>query len=226
VTQPTLRDLLGPGLTGLKHNVLPGLVLQTVALLVVVAYAFVPAAHGILTEIGDIKLRYGYAYSALSTAFFGGVVPFAVLAFTGKVSPSQLLPNLLFYVGFWLWKGVEVDAFYRLQGVVFGNVANVTTIAAKAAVDQFVYNAFWAAPTQLVFFLWKDAEFSISTVRGWLRQESLGRRVLVILLSSWTVWIPATVIIYSLPSALQIPLFNLVLCFWSLLLSFVVRKTN
>ena len=40
-----------------------------------------------------------------------------------------------------------------------------------------------------------------------------------LLLSTWLVWIPATAIIYSLPSALQVPLFSLTLCFFVLLVS-------
>jgi hypothetical protein len=39
------------------------------------------------------------------------------------------------------------------------------------------------------------------------------------------VWIPAVATIYSLPSALQVPLFNLVLCFWCLLISFISRAS-
>jgi hypothetical protein len=31
--------------------------------------------------------------------------------------------------------------------------------------------------------------------------------------------------VYSLPSALQVPLFNLVLCFWCLLMSFISRES-
>jgi hypothetical protein len=226
VKQSKLGVLLAPGLVGLKRNLLPGLVLQSCALLIVIGYAFVPVFHDLLTNIGVLKTRYGYTYSALSTALFGGVIPFFILYATGKVQKGRVTFELLFYVGFWLWKGVEVDALYRLQSLAFGSEATVATIAAKAAVDQFVYGPFWAAPTQLLFFLWKESGFSRTTVRSRLKQESLGSRLSVIMLSSWIVWLPAVTIIYSLPNALQIPLFNLVLCFWCLLLSFVVRSTR
>jgi hypothetical protein len=46
----------------------------------------------------------------------------------------------------------------------------------------------------------------------------------VTLMSTWAVWIPAVAIIYCLPPPLQIPLFNLVLCFWVLVLSFISRR--
>ena len=38
------------------------------------------------------------------------------------------------------------------------------------------------------------------------------------------VWTPATAIVYSLPTALQIPLFNLTLCFFVLLVSVYGKK--
>jgi hypothetical protein len=37
------------------------------------------------------------------------------------------------------------------------------------------------------------------------------------------VWIPAVIMIYALPLGLQQPLFNLVVCFFSLLLLFLNR---
>ena len=209
----------------MKRNLLPGLVLQTCALFVVLAYAFLPSFHAALDNVGALKARYGYAFSALSTAIFGGVVPYLVLTATKQVPKSRALGEFAFYVGFWFWKGAEVDALYRLQGLMFGNAVTVATIASKTCVDQFIYNTLWAAPTQVVFFLWKDAGFSWSGVVRGFREQPFGRRVVVILFSGWIVWIPAVMIIYSLPSALQVPLFNLVLCFWCLLLSFISRNT-
>ena len=60
---------------------------------------------------------------------------------------------------------------------------------------------------------------------GAFARQSFGQRVLVVVCSTWVVWIPAVAIIYSLPSALQVPLFNLVLCFWCLLMSFISRES-
>lgn len=217
---------MAPGLAGLKHNFLPGLVLQVCALLIVLGYAYLPSFRLGLDQIGAIKQNYGYGYSALSTALFGGLIPFVVLLTTRQIPRHRLGAEFLFYVLFWTWKGVEVDAFYRLQGFIFGNLPTVATIAKKGLVDQFIYNPLWAGPTQVVFFLWKDAGFSWRGLRAQLNKESLVRRVIVILLSSWMIWVPTVMIVYSLPDVLQIPLFNLVICFWCLLLSFVSRKSS
>jgi len=209
----------------MRRNLLPGLILQTCALFLVLAYAFVPSFHTILDNVGALKARFGYLFSAISTAIFGGVIPYLVLVAMRQVPKGRASSELAFYVLFWIWKGVEVDALYRLQGLMFGSAATVVAIAAKTCFDQFVYNTLWAAPTQVIFFLWKDKGFSRSGVAQGLGEEPFRRRVLVILFSGWIVWFPAVMIIYSLPSALQVPLFNLVLCFWCLLLSFISRST-
>jgi hypothetical protein len=81
-----------------------------------------------------------------------------------------------------------------------------------------------SAPIQVLCFLWKDGGFSIAAMRAALARRSLWQRTLVVIFSTWVVWIPAVTIIYALPGALQIPLFNLVLCFWCLLMSFLSRE--
>ncbi len=219
-----LRNFLTPGLIGLRRNLLPGLILQSCALLILLGYALVPAFHGLLDSVGLLKARYGYAYSALSTAIFGGAIPFAYLLATKQVPKGQVLAEMVFYLGFWIWKGVEVDALYRAQSLVFGSTNAVGTVAAKVCADQFVYNPLWAAPTQVVFFLWKDAGFSWPGMLNRFEHESLGHRVVVILFSTWMVWLPTVAVVYSLPNALQLPLSNLVLCFWCLLLSYISRR--
>ncbi|MGC4067720.1 MAG: hypothetical protein QM784_24335 [Polyangiaceae bacterium] len=204
---------------------LPGLALQACALLVVLGYVFVPEFHSALDSVGELKVRYGYLYSAIATAFFGGLVPFLYLRLSGKIAARVAHLELIFYIGFWLWKGMEVDALYRLQSTLFGDETTFRTIATKAFVDQFVYSPIWATPTQVIFFLYKDSGFSLTNMRARLREESFPKRLIVVLISTWVVWIPTVAIVYSLPSALQIPLFNLVLCFWCLLLSTISKNT-
>lgn len=215
------QDYFRPALRGMKANLLPGLVLQGFALLILLSYFCIESVGGWLDELGAVKERIGYLFAAVSTAIFGGVVPLGVLVLTGKVKRKHILPHLLFYGGFWLWKGVEIDAFYRAQAFWFGDAATPRVIATKTIVDQFIYNPLWAAPTQTIFFLWKDCGFSLLETQRRLQERSLLRRSVVVLVSTWAVWVPAVMIIYTLPSALQLPLSNLVLCFWCLLLSFV-----
>jgi len=42
----------------------------------------------------------------------------------------------------------------------------------------------------------------------------------------WLIWIPVVSCVYALPSPLQMPLFNLVLCFWSMLFAHITSKQS
>ena len=222
----SLTRWVQPCIAGVKSNFRAGLVLQAFALVLLLAYGLSMETRAMLDQVGDLKLKHGYAYSSVSTAVFGGLIPFLVLLAAGKVRADQRAWVLLFYIGFWLWKGAEIDALYRAQARWFGEDTDAVTIITKTAVDQFIYNPLWAGPTQMMFFLWKDSGFSASGVREALERESFWLRLAVVLVSTWVVWIPAVAIIYCLPSALQIPLFSLVLCFWCLILSFVSRQSQ
>lgn len=216
-----MNHLLSQAFRAMRANLVPGLILQAFAVAIVIAYFTIPSAAELLDQLGRLKQRQGFYFSACSTAAFGGLIPFLILRASGKIPTHRAGRELLFYVSFWFCKGVEVDAFYRTQAWLFGDDATWTTILSKTVVDQFVYNPLWAAPTQTLFFLWKDRDFSWIGVRSALAEQSAFRRTLLVLFSTWAVWIPAVAIVYALPSPLQVPLFNLVLCFWCLLLSFL-----
>jgi len=49
-------------------------------------------------------------------------------------------------------------------------------------------------------------------------------KIIPTLLATWAVWIPLMAIIYSLPLALQFPLFGLALSFWVLLLTYMTNR--
>jgi len=219
------KRVLSSGLAGMKQNALPGLGLWLLALLLVCADWLSPSAHGLFQSVGMLKSHYGLAFSATTTAFFGGVVPFLFLLATGRIRRHQWTAELAFYALFWAYKGVEVDLLYRLQAHLFGNHAAPGTILRKVLVDQFIYNPILAAPVSALAFLWKECDFSWRTVRSKLGFEFMTFTVPVTLMSTWAVWIPAVTIIYCLPAPLQIPLFNLVLCFWVLVLSFISKRS-
>jgi hypothetical protein len=218
-------QLLAPCWQGMRFNLRPALVLQAFALAIVCGYFWSVPVKDALDVVGALKLRYGYAYSAVATCLFGGLVPYAVLSFAGRIPRERRLAELAFYALLWFWKGMEVDALYRAQAVWFGEGSGAATIALKTVVDQFGYVPLWAAPSQVLLFTWKDAGFSVTRTRAAFQRQGFGQRVLVVAFSTWVVWIPAVAIIYSLPSALQVPLFNLVLCFWCLLMSFISRSS-
>ena len=57
-----------------------------------------------------------------------------------------------------------------------------------------------------------------------LDRRSYFVRYVKVQVACWTVWIPAVTIIYSLPAELQVPMFNLVLCFYTLVLAVLTSE--
>jgi len=202
----------------------PGIVLQVIGLTIVFVYYFIASARGAFVHVADLKQTYGYAYSGIATAIFGGLIPFAYLYGSKRIPPGRARSWGLFFLLYWMWRGVEVDALYRLQDWMFGNALNWKTILTKVAVDQFLYCPLWSAPVTTVFYGWKHDGFTWNAFRKQFNRRLITYEIPSVLLAIWLVWIPATSIIYSLPLLLQIPLFNLVLCFFVLLVS-VLRKS-
>lgn len=209
----------------LKQNILPGLVLQFFALAIVLVYFFVPGSQPLYSWFGVLKHDYGFAYAFIATAVFGGLIPFLYLYATKGLDKNRNLYGLLFfYLVFWGLKGMEVDFFYQLQGMWFGYENTFKTIAQKTAVDQFIYSAFWAAPSITIVYLWVECGYDFRTWWAALDRKFFGVKIPTVILSNWMVWFPAVSIVYSMPQDLQIPLFNLVLCFWVLLLAVLNKK--
>lgn len=211
------------GLVAARQNLVPGLVLQAFALAVVLAYYLVPAASPVFAALARWKSQGGFLYSAVATALFGGLIPFFYLRLNPATRASTPWAFLAFYLVFWAYRGVEVDALYRLQAWLFGNGNAVSTIVPKVLVDQFVYNVLWAGPLQIVAYHFMNSGYSPRAFSGYDWRAFFFQRLPTTLISVWGVWIPMVTIIYCLPPDLQIPLFNIVLCFWVLLITALTR---
>jgi hypothetical protein len=207
-----------------RTNVRPGLVIVMVALGVLVGYHRWPAFHETLEVVREWKLRFGFAFSAVSTGVFGGLLPVLFRLIPRETRKDPQWRFLPFFVGFWALKGIEVDAFYQLQAGIFGDTTDVRVVVVKVVVDQAVYCPVWAVPTTMLAYLWKDSGYSVAEVRRRLGAHWYLERCLPLLLASLAIWVPAVAIIYVLPLALQLPVQNLVLCLSVLLVMILTRE--
>ena len=92
---------------------------------------------------------------------------------------------------------------------------------------MFVWNPVWASHCVLFLFFWKDSNFDVKpALTKIMSREYLYFIWPMNLITTWFVWLPAVSVIYSLPSALQIPLFCIAICFWSILLQLLTKKTG
>jgi hypothetical protein len=206
-------------LSGLLTNLLAGLIIWSIGILVYLLYDYSLIFQYYLDQIAGLKKEFGYLFSACSTSLFGGLVPFLVLRFKGRIPLNQNIHWLLFFLLFWAYKGVEVDAFYRLQSFCFGESSELKVVVYKVLVDQFVYCVLWSAPLTAIFYGWKDADFEWSNLALIKNFQLMAEETLFLLFSTWMIWIPSVAIIYSMPENLQIPLFNLTLCFFVLVIT-------
>lgn len=213
------RNLIGRISLALKHNLLPGMILWLIGVSLVGIYYFGEFSRPWFEKIIQLKETYGYVYSSISTCIFGGFIPFVFMRLTGRDRTGSIAVHGSIFLFYWSLRGIDVDAFYRLQGLIFGNVVDFKTIVYKVLVDQFLYCVFWASPVTAFFYTWKEANFSLGKWKGDKTWTELFDLIIVFMVSTWLVWIPGTAIIYSLPYPLQIPLFNLTLCFFVILVS-------
>lgn len=206
---------IAEGLRAATANLLPGSLLLFCGVVLVVCYYQIDSVRESLRWVEDLKARMGLLLPLISTAIFGGLLPLAFRRVFLKKGFTR--GEFWFQILFWAEKGVEVDLLYTFQAYIFGNAANWQTVLPKVFVDQFIYVPLVAVPTMTLGYLWKNCHFSIAETRAALKWKGYWERSLPLLISNWAVWIPAAAIIYCFPLPLQLPLMNITLSFWVML---------
>jgi len=214
------------GLKGARENLLPGIFLWIVGGILVVVYFTLPPATAVLDSLGAFKQRHNIWFAPVSTAFFGGLIPWIAQSILLPIhlrTPTRQLPWLM---AFWAISGSFVNVFYSLQAQWFGDSADVLTIVKKTSVDQLLYTPIIAVPLMTLGYLLIEKTGSLYEVRAALQRKSFFHRTIPVLIANWAVWIPAISLIYLFPLSLQLPLVNIVLCFWCLILAFISKNNE
>lgn len=214
------------GLRSARAHLLPGVVLQILALLLVLAYYHHEPTQRALQRLASWRVETGFIFAVISTGTFGGLLPFLYLRSSPATRSTFDWPQGMAITAFWCYKGFEVDLFYRLLARIIGEGHDVTTIATKMVIDQFVYCPILAVPLTVIVYRWTELHFDTAkTFREIRAGRWYARSVFPVLISNLGVWIPAVCIIYALPTPLQLPLQNLVLCFFTLLIAHQTQRT-
>jgi len=214
------------GLRAARANLVPALIVQGTMLMLVLGYYFYPPTTRWLNHLAELKETWGYAYSALAAVIAGAFIPeiMRVLVFQ-KARPMRTnFSNLLFTIPFWGLTGMMVDLLYRSQAEWFGSEATFRVVLTKVLVDQFIYNPLIAGPTGAWFYDWKNSGYSFRNLGRFLTLRYYRDVIVPILFATWGVWIPLVVILYSLPSLLQIPLFAMALAMWVMLFTWISEQ--
>lgn len=219
-----LREAVRLGWAGARENLLPGAVLWAFGLVIVICYYQLTPVGEFFDLIGRFKNAYSPWVAITSTALFGSLIPWlAQVGFLSaeKRQPFRQIPWLLL---FWGVHGWQVDMLYTLQAQVFGNGVDFTTIAKKTLVDQFLWVPFLAVHQILLAYLFIENGLSLSRVREALGRKNYLARAVPLIIANWVVWIPSVSLVYLFPLPLQLPLMNLILALWCLIIIFFAKN--
>lgn len=219
-----LREVVRLGWGGAKSNILPGVVLWAIGLGLVISYYQIHTVAEVLDQLGDFKLKSSPWFAILSTALFGSLIPWLVQNLFlkgGEKQPFRHVPWLLLFWGFHGW---QVDWLYRIQAELFGNEINFQTILKKTLVDEFIWVPFFAVWQLVLGYLTIEKDGSVKEIKAALEQKPFFDRVIPLMIANWVVWIPAVSLIYLFPLPLQLPLMNIILALWCLILTFFSKN--
>lgn len=214
------------GLEAARANLWPALLIQALMLALLFAYYFSPAAHGALDALAVYKANHRWSFVIGASILAGAILPeiFLIAFFQRGRLTNRNLRNLLFTIPIWAIDGSIVDLLYRGEAALLGNVVTLPVVLAKICLDQFGYNPFFADPFGVLTYEWKNSGFTWESLGRAFTWTHYREKIIPTLFATWAVWIPLMAIIYSLPLALQFPLFSLALTFWVLLLTYMTNR--
>ncbi len=195
-------------------------------LALLLGYYFNAAVARALDALAEYRQAHGLAFVIGAAIIAGALVPeIFLICFFQKGRPRrENLRNLAFTIPAWAIDGILVDQMYRWNVIWFGEAVTFRVVLAKILVDQLGYNPFFAAPAEVLVYEWKNDGISWRSLCRTFTAHHYLDQIIPTLLATWSVWGPLMAIIYSLPLALQFPLFSIALTFWVLLLTYMTNR--
>lgn len=208
-----------------KANVKPGVILWVFMLIFFAFYATNAAFSAGLGRVSALKLSVGYPFSFGVYVLFAALLPeiFKIIFFQKRKVSVQNLHNLIFVGLLFGMIGIVTDIFYGYQALWFGEKDDLKTLFCKAFVDQGLYSPVANFLLVSIFFL-RENGIKTAAMKTILTAEFALIRVLPVIVAGWCVWVPGVMLVYSMPTALQLPVASLILCFWVLIFSFVAEQ--
>ena len=209
-----------------RANAKPALIIQAIMLALAIAFYTNANVAEALRRLAEFKREHGLVFIIVASVLAGAVIPeiFLILFFQRGRPQTGNLRNLAFTIPDWSFDGSLVDLLYRSEAHWLGDVATAPVVLGKILIDQFGYNVFFAAPFGVLTYEWKNSGISIGPLRDLFTWRHYRDKIIPTLVATWAVWIPLMAIIYSLPLALQFPMFGLALSFWVLLLTYMTNR--
>ena len=213
------------GWLGAKENLVQGLVIIFFAALLVAAYYTFSSVRDALVGLQFFRTSWGLGFSMLTSAIGVGLIPGLYLMAVGKSRhDGRGFLDLLFTSLVWATNMIWVDNFYNFQDWFWGPSSTFGIVISKMLLDQFVFTAFLSIHHVGIGFRLRDLNYDFKALWRALKDDWIIKVTIPMLVNCWLTWIPGTLVVYSLPLPLQIPLMVLIQFFFALEMAFVSSK--
>ncbi len=211
----------------IKTNIKPGILLWILLVLFGIGYTTIPCFNQSLMQLAELKLKWGHLSSFIAYSFAAAILPeiLKILFFQKRKLTKANVVNVLFGMVLFESMGILSDIFYStVQVWLYGNGTDVATVLKKTITDQFVFSPM-TCTTVLLSLMWKENGFRVNT-SGFSFPLFFREKLIPLYVAMWLVWIPGVMLVYFMPTALQLPVSSFILCFWALIISFMSRRKN
>lgn len=213
------------GWLGARENFIPGLVIIFFAALLVAAYYAFSSVRDALEGLQSLRNSWGLAFSMLTSAVGPGLIPGLYLMLVGKSRhDGRGFLDLFFTCLIWSTNMIWIDTFYNFQDWFWGPSIGFGVIISKMLLDQFVFTPLLSIQHVALGFRLRDLNYDFKMLGSALHDDWIIKVIIPMMVSCWLTWIPGTLVVYSLPLPLQIPLMVLIQCFFALETAFVSSK--
>jgi hypothetical protein len=225
-TQPspiTLASLLAPGVAAVRKYWRPFLLLQSAALILVVAYFANAHVRLACEQLSRFKQHSELVFSMITAAIAGALLPELAKAImlNERVIDRQRMRDVGFAMVIFAGAGVIANYQYQFFAWIFGHDNHASTIIRKMLFDQFITTPIYGVPYYLILYLLRTNRYHVLKTASEITPRWYVTCALPLLIPCWCYWIPMVSLIYTLPGPLQFCLYCFALAAWSLLMVFV-----
>lgn len=220
-----LINAVSQGWQSAKANTIPGLIIVTIAALIVFAYYQFSAVSASLDGLVKLRQQFGAWFAMTASAIGAGVIPGTYLLIAGRAQKGvRGIIDLLFTCVVWAITAFAIDQFYIFQAWLWGPAISLQVLLGKMLLDQLIFTPLIGVQIPAIGFRLRDLNYDFRALWHTFREDWLIGVTIPLLIACWLTWVPGTLVIYSLPLPLQIPMMALIQCFFALEVAYASSK--
>ena len=220
----TLAKAAKNGLVEARSNLFPGLAVWGAALLVLCLYFSVPAVKDTLDWIADFRKKHDPLFTVIVFSIVGALVPYLISLFNSEKEERDSVPALLVKMAFWAANGCATKSLFMYLNELIGKENTPRNVAQKVVIDQFLYAPLLTVSLVTIVYLWCSKDLSIRRTREALEKKVFRYRFVETYIANLAIWLPAAIIMFSVPAGLSLIFAMMMLALWSVILAAMTQS--